>query len=114
MNKEKGFTFIEVMIALAVLAGVVVTVLSTLNHHLGVAGENSDIVTASILGREKAEEISLYGLPKIMEGAFTEEEGRFRWIVAATDTEVVTVRKVDVRVLWGSDREVLLVSYIKK
>ena len=53
LERDEGFTLLEVMIALAVLAGVVVTVLSTLNYHLGVASRSSDLVTASILGKKQ-------------------------------------------------------------
>lgn len=113
------------MIALAVLAGVVVTVLSTLNYHLGVASRSSDLVTASILGRTKTEEVALFGLPTPGEGGFDGEAGvaggagvrgvggleRFRWKVTPEKTEIEGLTRVGVRVFWDNDREVSFTSF---
>jgi len=126
VHKDGDFTLLEVMIALAVLAGVVVTVLSTLNYHLGVASRSSDLVTASILGRTKTEEVALFGLPTPGEGVFGEEAGvgagtagvrgvggleRFRWKVTAEKTEIEGLTRVGVRVFWDDDREVSFTSF---
>lgn len=113
-NDNKGFTFLEVMVALAVLSGVVVTLLVTLNHHLGAASEMNDVVTASMLGRMKAEEVSIYGVPSEMSGGFEEGSGRFTWSLSASDTEVEAVRRVEVVVNWEKDREVRLVSFVRR
>lgn len=48
-----GFTLLEVMVALAVAGGLLVTLLYTLNHHLGIAGRHETLTVALMLGSEK-------------------------------------------------------------
>ena len=102
-GREAGFTFLEVMVALAVLAGVVVTVLSALNYHLGVAARSADTVTASVLGRSRAELIALEGLNGAESGEFEPPLERFSWTRTTEDTGVEGLTRVRVTVEWDDD-----------
>ncbi len=53
MRNRGGFTLLEVLIALAIVATLVVTVSYTLNYHLGVAERQEVSTVASMLGAEK-------------------------------------------------------------
>ncbi len=54
---EAGFTLIEVMMSLALVAGLLVTLLYTLAHHLGVAEKHSGVTIATCLAKAKLAEL---------------------------------------------------------
>lgn len=112
-NNDEGFTLLEVMVGLALLAGVVVTVLTTLNYHLGVAAYSRDLVTASVLGRNKVEEVALYGLPKTKEGEFAPPLEKYKWELESKPTELEELRRVDVRIEWDSKNTVDFTSFME-
>lgn len=110
-NGEGGFTLLEVMISLAVLAGVVVTVLATMSYHLGVAAADRDLVMASLLGRTKVEEMAFSPVPAGGEGEFAGPDRRFGWSIEVQDTELPELKRVELKVTWEDDREVDFISY---
>ena len=112
MNSERGFTILEIMICLAILSGVVVTILGSLNYHLGLVAYNRDFVTASILAKEKAQEAVLFGVPKIREGSFAEPMNSFQWKITADKTDFEGVRRLGVNISWGMDNRVSFISYL--
>lgn len=111
---EKGFTLLEVMIALAILAGVVVTVLASLNYHLGVAAYNRDLVLAGVLGREKAEEAAVFGLPQSTKGDFEGVLKRFSWSIQTGDTEIEGLKRIGIKVRWEVNKDISFASYVRK
>ena len=48
----KGFTLLEVMVALAIMAGVILTVISSVNYHLSLTTRNNEETIALLLARE--------------------------------------------------------------
>ena len=50
---EKGFTLLEVMISLAIIGGVLLTLIYSLNYHLGIAGRHEALTVASMLAKKK-------------------------------------------------------------
>lgn len=54
---SKGFTLIEVMIALAITAALLVTILYTLNHHLNIAERQENLTIATTLAKMKIREM---------------------------------------------------------
>ncbi len=48
-----GFTLLEIMISLAIIGGLLVTLIYTLNYHLSIVGRHETITIASLLAREK-------------------------------------------------------------
>lgn len=109
---EDGFTLLEVMIALSIVAGAVVTLLAAVNYHLGVAARSKDTVAGVILGREKTEEIRLTGTPKSEDGAFSAPFEAFRWRLEKKDEEFGLTR-MELKVAWKGSG-VSFVSYSKK
>jgi general secretion pathway protein I len=56
-RRKAGFTLLEILISLAVIGGLLVTLLYTLNYHLGIAERHKLITVATILAKEKISEI---------------------------------------------------------
>ena len=53
LNSSRGFTLLEIMIALAVIGGLLLTLIGTVNYLLGVAGRHEVITVASMLAKDK-------------------------------------------------------------
>lgn len=104
----KGFTLLEIMVALAILSGVVITILTSLNYHLKAVDRIKAITTATLLAKEKVEEISLQGIPKVVEGDLS---GGFQWRLSTEDTILPGVKKIYLTVSWGKDGKVLIETY---
>jgi general secretion pathway protein I len=114
LGTAKGFTLLEVMISLAILSGVIVTVIASLNYHLSVLSYDIDLVTATIIGREKVELHAVTGLPKIRSGAAGERgtaHERFRWKVETHGTEVPGLVRVETEVKWDETPGVTFVTF---
>src|SRR5512142_2404590 len=56
MRSARGFTLLEVMISVAIIGGLLVTVLSSLNYHLGIAQRHEFVTAATFLARGKLTE----------------------------------------------------------
>jgi len=108
---EKGFTLLEAMIALAILSGVVVTVLVSLNYNLGVAAYDRDLVTAAVLGKEMAEEVSLFAPAADSKGEFTGPFSRFSWSVHTGGTGIKGLKTVNINISWDKDKNVTFASF---
>jgi len=96
-RRESGFTLLEVMVALAMVAGVLLTVITAFNYHLSIAARDRQEVTAVLLAREKLEEIELKP-PREMQGSFAPYYPQFRWEAESGATELAGVKKVTVKV----------------
>lgn len=69
----KGFTLLEVMIALAIMVGVLVTTVTAFNRHLSLLAEENEETERILLARAKLEELQLENdLPEKREGKFPE------------------------------------------
>ena len=54
---ETGFTLLEIMVALAIIGSLLITVLYSLNYHLGIAEKHEFITVATMLAKNKLYEI---------------------------------------------------------
>jgi len=59
---EDGFTLLEVLISLAILSGVIVTIITVMNSHIAASMRLSESSQAMVIAREKIEQIHLYGV----------------------------------------------------
>jgi len=110
---SSGFTLLEVMIAVAIISGVVMTIITSLNFHLGVMERERARLTATFLARQKYEETKLYGPPPTgkAKGGFSEDYEGFSWEYASEDSLLPGVKRVLVSVLWGDGESVDIESY---
>lgn len=114
-RRDKGFTLLEVMIALAIIATLLVVTLSLRNRHLQLIGEVRNVTVATLLAQEKMTEVELAGFPDLGEGegSFEKRPG-FAWRRRVSPTPFDFVREVEIKVNWGTENaeSVRLVSYV--
>jgi len=65
---ERGFTLLEVLIALAIVGGLLVTLIYTLNYHLGLAERQETITVATLLAKNKITDMEK--VPESRKGVF--------------------------------------------
>jgi general secretion pathway protein I len=111
MRNAAGFTLLEVMVALAIMAGVIMTLLGSVNYHLGIVANERDNTTLTLLARNRITE--LVQAPATGEGTFAPSHPELTWKADLQPTELPGLQKLVVR--RGSDgREVVLVRYLAK
>lgn len=95
---NRGFTLLEVMISLAVVGGLMVTLIYTLTYHLGLAEKNMTVTVSAGLAKEKLH--SMVKNPAAGSGNFPEPHADFSYETEVRDSifpgmaeVIVTVRK---------------------
>lgn len=106
VNSKKGFTLIEVMVALSIIAGVFVTILSTFSYHINLFDRKKDELKLVLMAKEK---LYLYkmGKQKDQEG----EDNGITFQIKIEDVEF-GLKKVICR-SYTKDEEVTLYEYVK-
>jgi general secretion pathway protein I len=113
MRNAPGFTLLEVMVALAIMAGVIMTLLGSVNYHLGLIANERDSTTLTLLARNRITELEQ--VPAKGEGTFAPSHPELTWKADLLPTDHPGLQKLVVKVRRGSDgREVALVRYIAK
>lgn len=109
----RGFTLLEVVIALAIMAGVVLTLLGTVNYHLKVIAEERDSTAMTLLARGRMAEVEQS--PAKGEGSFAPAHPELKWNAELLPATLPGLQKLVVRVQRsGDNREVVLVRYLPK
>jgi general secretion pathway protein I len=109
----RGFTLLEVMVALAIMAGVIVTLLGSVNYHLGIIAGERDSTTMTLLARNRIAEMEQ--APAKGEGTFAPSHPELSWKADLLPADLPGLQKLVVTVRRGSDgREVALVRYLQK
>ena len=109
----RGFTLLEVMVSLAIMAGVILTVLGSVNYHLGIVANERDNTTLTLLARNIVDKNKL--VPTKGEGTFAPTHPELSWKVDSLPTDYPILQKWVVKVTRVSDgREVALVWYSSK
>ncbi|MFC1769930.1 type II secretion system protein [Nitrospirota bacterium] len=103
---KEGFTLLEVMVAIAIIAGLMVTLLGTLNHHLDVASSQETITTAVLLGRQKLHDAQRESL--VEKGNFESPYEDYAYAVTLTETMYPGVFELAVEV--RKDNELVLLK----
>ena len=108
----KGFTLLEVMIALAIMAGVVLTVITSFNYHLSIVNRDREETVAMLLARAKLDD-PLFRELSTKEGTFAPEWPNFKWKADKTPAEILPgLMKLTLTVSWDDARRKLsLVKY---
>lgn len=111
----RGFTLLEVMVALAIMAGVILTVITSFNYHLSIAARDREETIAVLLARAKLEEPDFRNLEK-KSGTFAPDWPAIGWNVEATPMETMPgVSRITFTVNWDDNRKKLaLVQYLAK
>src|SRR3990172_1016500 len=93
---KKGFTLLEVMIALAVVGGLLVTLIYTVNYNLGIAERHEFATTATLLAREKI--IEAEKTLSAEKGTFPEPYSGLRFETEVKDSQFPGVAELSVTV----------------
>ena len=115
MKKNRGFTLIEVMIAIAIIAIALVVILHSYGLGVSMASESQDFSLATLLAQRKMAEIELEGFPEVggEDGDFGEEYPGFIWRERLTETPMEDLRKVTLTISWG-EKSLEVITYIAK
>jgi len=112
-GKVSGFTLLEVMVSLAIMAGVIMTVLGSVNYHIGIIANERDSTTLTLLARNRMAELEQ--TPAKGEGTFAPFHPELSWKADLLPADIPGLQKLVVRVKRDSDgREVALVRYLAK
>lgn len=111
--KNSGFTLLEVMVALAIMAGVIVTLLGSVNFHLGIIANERDSTSLTLLARSRIAELEQS--PVKSEGTFAPIHPEIIWRAELLPTELPGLQKMVVTVKRSDNgKEVALVRYLAK
>ena len=107
----KGFTLLEVMIALAIMAGVILTVISSFNYHLSVVDRNREETVATVLARTKLEDPT-FKMNVAGKGTFAPDWPDISWETTVTPMEEIPgVSRETLTVSWNTEQRKL--SFVK-
>lgn len=101
MKDKGGFTLLEIVITLAVVGGLLVTLIYTLNHHLVIAERHERITIATMLAREKISEMERSPAPA--EGEFPEPYSGFFYVTAIRESLHPDMSEIHVSVRSGEE-----------
>jgi general secretion pathway protein I len=110
--RQHGFTLLELMVALAVLAVGIVGLMRAVSQGSAATAQIRDVTTAMSLAQMKLEELAnnVAEAPKESSGEFGEVAPGFSWRAAAEDTDVEGLKKIVVNVLWQRGNNTRTVS----
>lgn len=110
----KGFTLLEVMIALAIMAGAVFTIISSFNYHLDIVTRDREETVAVLLARAKLEDPGMKTSTE-SKGSFAPEWPGITWETSSAPTELPTLNRRVLTVSWDNARRSLsLVQYVTR
>jgi general secretion pathway protein I len=101
-TRARGFTLIEVLVALTIVAFAFVGLLGLHNRNLAMVARDQDLTRATLLGRQFITEMELieqFPDTGTTRGEFSNAPG-FYWERDVEDTDLPTVRRVVVHVVW--------------
>ena len=107
-TRNAGFTLLEIMIALAIVAIALVSLLGLANRSIAVQERLQRMTRGTLLAQEKMTEIELAAEANTLvfepaEGIFAEPFSDFRWRLEFADTPLPVVTQVTVTVAWGAE-----------
>lgn len=111
VRRSAGFTLVEILATLALVAIVLPVAMSGISLALRVADESRRQTEAATLARNKLAEIVAYNLwqTTTLSGDFGPDMPEYRWAATVSDWQVANVRQIDVAVTWvhgGRERSV--------
>ena len=111
----RGFTLLEVMVALAIMAGVLLTVITSFSHHLSVVSRDRDETVAILLARAKLEELEMLPtMPEKKSDKFTPDFPNMDWQLTTEPFVLLpSIKKWTLTVSWDDKkRNLSLVHYL--
>jgi general secretion pathway protein I len=113
---NKGFSLLEVMIALAIVSIALVTLLGLSNRTIQVQERVQKLTRATLLAQQVMNEQELRPSSEQtwepQEDVFAAPFENFRWQISYQDTLIDKVKQVHVTVLWGAEDQNELVELV--
>ncbi|KAF0219748.1 MAG: hypothetical protein FD174_1761 [Geobacteraceae bacterium] len=110
----KGFTLLEVMVALAILAGVILTVITSYNYHLAVIARDRQETEAVLLARARLDDPEFLKQEQ-KSGTFAPQHPEIAWVVGRTPADIPMVDRLTFTVSWDGERHKLtLVKFLER
>jgi prepilin-type N-terminal cleavage/methylation domain-containing protein len=106
---RKGFTLLEIMIALAIVGSVVVVSLYTINYHTDVAYEQNIATNMLFKAKEKITEMKLK--PKNTKGVVQGTDFTYENVLNKTDDEAIVELKT---IIEGDGKKLILTELVSK
>lgn len=115
----KGFTLLEVMIALAIMAGVILTVITSFNYHLSVVNRDREETIAILLARAKLDDPGPALSKQVGKGTFAPDWPDIAWETVIKPADIPgaaeLLNQLTLTVSWDAGRRKLaLVKYVPK
>ncbi|MCG6117808.1 MAG: type II secretion system minor pseudopilin GspI [Aquimonas sp.] len=104
-DRKRGFTLLEVLVALLVLALVMVALVRTAGMQAQALSHHRDSSLAMWVAATVAAEIRLEGAPPVgrRQGEMQMGPGRWRWTADTSDTDAERLRRIEISVHRGGD-----------
>ncbi|MCY3985669.1 MAG: prepilin-type N-terminal cleavage/methylation domain-containing protein [Candidatus Dadabacteria bacterium] len=113
----RGFTLLEVMVAVGLLAFAMVAILGTVSYNINLAGKANDNMIAMSLADEMASRIDAEGLPSASQksGRF-ENHPDFQWYVSVTPFNLsqfkARMNLVSIIITWDEEEESYEITFV--
>ncbi len=116
-QSRRGFTLLEVMVSLAIIAITFPIMLSLVHRQVNVHISSEQLTIGVLLAQEKITETELERIPELGQttGDFGTRYPSYRWERDIQNTLISRVREVLVRILWGpidKPESVSLTTYV--
>ncbi len=98
---RRGFTLLEIMIALAIIGGLLITLLYSLNYHLGIAERQETLTIATMLAKNKLHEIETS--PAAAKGDFPAPYGAYHYTTEIKASPYPGISEILVTVVNGKE-----------
>lgn len=107
-----GFTLLEIMVALAIIGGLLVTLICTLNYHLSLAERQEFYTIGSLLAREQIVEMERN--PVKAKGQFPDPYSRYQYSTEVKESRFQGMSEISVIVNDGKESVKLMELIPKK
>jgi len=100
-GKNAGFTLLEVMVAMSILAIALVAVLQLQSQSISMSTSARFMTTASLLAQSKMADVEADASlgNKSQKGDFAPGFPEYKWTVQVTDTKIPKLKRIEVNVL---------------
>lgn len=118
-QNSRGFTLLEVMIALAIVSIALVVMLGSTQRNILVNSRLQQMTRATLLAKQKMAEIEnniQTGLDQ-NQGEFPPPNQAFLWRSTYTSTPINGIEQIDLSVIWGEETDnelVTLTSFLRE
>lgn len=110
-KSKSGFSLFEVLVALAIISGGLITIIYTVNYHLSLIARHETITVATILGREKL--FNITSLNKVdNKGSFEPLFKDYSYDIKIVDSPLSEIKLIKLNIIKGKE-DIELLKLIK-